>query len=35
MMIAAHTLAAGAVLASNTVRHFERLEAPLMLERWG
>src|SRR3989338_7290350 len=34
MMIAAHALAAGAVLASNNCRHFERIKAPLLLEDW-
>ena len=35
MMIAAHALSAGAVLISNNSRHFERIEAPLMLENWA
>jgi tRNA(fMet)-specific endonuclease VapC len=34
MMIAAHSLAAGAVLVTNDIRHFERIPAPLMLENW-
>jgi tRNA(fMet)-specific endonuclease VapC len=34
MMIAAHSLAAGAVLVTNNLRHYERIEAPLMLENW-
>lgn len=34
MMIAAHSLAAGAVLVSNNRRHFERIQAPLRLEDW-
>ena len=34
MMIAAHSLAAGAVLVSNNRRHFERIKAPLRLEDW-
>lgn len=34
MMIAAHSLSAGAVLVSNNQRHYERIEAPLMLENW-
>lgn len=34
MMIAAHSLAAGAVLVSNNRRHFERIKAPLRLETW-
>lgn len=35
MMIAAHALAAGAVLVSNNTRHYERIKAPLMLENWA
>lgn len=34
MMIAAHALSAGAVLVTNNVRHYARIEAPLMLENW-
>ncbi len=34
MMIAAHALSAGAVLVTNNTRHFERIEAPLMLTNW-
>lgn len=34
MMIAAHALAAGAVLVTNNVRHFERIALPLLLENW-
>lgn len=34
MMIAAHALAAGAVLVSNNRQHFERIKAPLLLEDW-
>lgn len=34
MMIAAHSLAAGAVLVSNNRRHFKRIKAPLRLEDW-
>jgi len=34
MMIAAHSLAAGAVLATNDRRHFERIAAPLSLVDW-
>lgn len=34
MMIAAHSLAVGAVLVSNNRRHFERIKAPLRLEDW-
>ena len=32
MMIAAHALSAGAVLVTSNHRHFERIEAPLILE---
>ncbi len=35
MMIAAHALSAGAILVSNNSRHFERIDAPLMLENWA
>jgi tRNA(fMet)-specific endonuclease VapC len=34
MMIAAQALALGAVLVTNNMRHFEQIEAPLMLENW-
>ncbi len=34
MMIAAHSLAAGAILVTNNHRHYERIEAPLLLENW-
>jgi tRNA(fMet)-specific endonuclease VapC len=34
MMIAAHSLSAGAVLVTNNTRHFERIEAPLMMVNW-
>jgi len=34
MMIAAHCLSVGTVLATNNLRHFERLRAPLRLECW-
>ncbi len=36
MMIAAHALAAGAVLVTNNIRHFERIctTKPLVLENW-
>ncbi|MEK7993935.1 MAG: type II toxin-antitoxin system VapC family toxin, partial [Planctomycetota bacterium] len=33
-MIAAHALALGAVLVTNNTRHFEQIEAPLMLANW-
>src|SRR5580658_1651739 len=35
MMIAAHSLAATAVLVTNDTRHFERIPAPLSLENWA
>lgn len=35
MMIAAHSLSAGAVLVTNNSRHYERIEAPLILENWA
>ncbi len=35
MMIAAHSLSAGAVLVTNNNRHYERIEAPLMLDNWA
>lgn len=34
MMIAAHSLALGAVLVTNNLRHYQRIQAPLMLENW-
>ncbi len=34
MMIAAHALAAGAVLVTNNQRHFERIGLPLRLASW-
>ena len=34
MMIAAHSLALGATLVTNNIRHFERIQAPLRLENW-
>jgi len=34
MMIAAHSLSAGAVLVTNNQRHFERIQAPLTLLNW-
>jgi len=33
-LIAAHALAADAVLVTNNTRHFERIKLPLMLENW-
>jgi len=35
MMIAAHSLAAGAVLVTNNTRHYERIAQPLTLENWN
>lgn len=35
MMIAAHALSLGAVLVTNNIRHFERINAPLILENWN
>ena len=34
MMIAAHALAAGAVLVTNNTRHFARIAPPLTLTNW-
>jgi tRNA(fMet)-specific endonuclease VapC len=34
MMIAAHSLSAGAVLVTNNVRHYERIKAPLAIVNW-
>ena len=34
MMIAGHAIAAGAILVTNNVRHFERIGPPLVLENW-
>lgn len=34
MMIAAHALSAGAVLVTNNSRHYERIEAPLLMANW-
>lgn len=34
MMIAAHSLSAGAVLVTNNTRHYARIEAPLALVNW-
>ncbi len=34
MMIAAHSLSAGAVLVTNNSRHYERIKAPLILKNW-
>lgn len=35
MMIAAHSLAAGAVLVTNNTRHYARIAQPLTLENWS
>jgi tRNA(fMet)-specific endonuclease VapC len=35
MMIAAHALSAGAVLVTNNIRHYERINAPLILANWA
>jgi len=34
MMIAAHSLSVGATLVTNNIRHYERIELPLMLVNW-
>lgn len=34
MLIAAHALAADAVLVTNSTRHFKRIKLPLMMENW-
>ena len=35
MMIAAHSLSAGATLVTNNERHFRRIKAPLNLVNWA
>jgi tRNA(fMet)-specific endonuclease VapC len=35
MMIAAHSLAAAAVLVTNNTRHYEQIPAPLILQNWS
>jgi len=35
MMIAAHSLSAGAALVTKNMRHYERIEAPLTLVNWA
>jgi tRNA(fMet)-specific endonuclease VapC len=35
MMIAAHSLSANAVLVTNNIRHYERIETPLTLINWA
>ncbi|MGI9090174.1 MAG: type II toxin-antitoxin system VapC family toxin [Gemmatimonadaceae bacterium] len=34
MMIAAHSLSAAAVLVTNNVRHYARIEAPMRMVNW-
>jgi tRNA(fMet)-specific endonuclease VapC len=34
MLIAAHAMAADAVLVTNNVRHFKRIKLPLMMANW-
>jgi tRNA(fMet)-specific endonuclease VapC len=34
MLIAAHAIAADAVLVTNNVRHFKKIKLPLMLTNW-
>lgn len=34
MMIAAHSLSAGAILVTNNTRHFDRIKLPLTLKNW-
>lgn len=35
MMIAAHSLSAGAILVTNNVRHYQRILAPITLANWA
>jgi tRNA(fMet)-specific endonuclease VapC len=35
MMIAVHSLSAGAVLVTNDTRHYARIEAPLAIVNWA
>jgi tRNA(fMet)-specific endonuclease VapC len=35
MMIAAHSLASGAVLVTNNTRHYQRITQPLTLDNWN
>ena len=35
MMIAAHSLAAGAILVTNNLRHYKRIHLPLAIENWA
>lgn len=34
MLIAAHAIAADAVLVTNNIRHFKKIKLPLMMENW-
>jgi tRNA(fMet)-specific endonuclease VapC len=34
MLIAAHAIAADAVLVTNNTRHFKRIKLPLMMANW-
>ncbi len=34
MLIAAHAIAADAVLVTNNSRHFKRIKLPLMMQNW-
>lgn len=34
MMIAAHALAVDAVLVTNNLKHYSRIQQPLRLENW-
>ena len=34
MMIASHALAIGAILVTNNTKHFNRIDAPLIMENW-
>lgn len=34
MLIAAHAIAADAVLVTNNIRHFKRIKLPMMLANW-
>lgn len=35
MMIASHALSIGAILVTNNTRHFNYIDAPLILENWN
>ena len=35
IMIAAHAVSQEAVLVTNNLRHYQRIDAPLMLENWA